>query len=224
MPDAPPLPDPIIRNAHWWTWQFFCQSVYGFCLQYRARGMEHLPENGGALLLINHQSYLDPHMVGLPLQRPVSFLARDDLFRVPFVGWVLRNTYVIPISRESASTSGLREAIRRLEHGFYVGIFPEGTRCTTGAVEQLKPGFLLLLRRTTVPVIPVGIAGTFEVYPKGAWFPQPGSVRVVFGEPFDREYLMSFDKNREADLLAHVREGIVKCHTEAEAWRLESSR
>lgn len=219
MPDATPLPDPRARNAHWRTWQYFCQSIYCFWLRYRARGMEHLPAEGGALLVINHQSYLDPHMVGLPLRRPVSFLARDNLFRVPVVGWVLRNTYVIPINREAASTSSLREAIRRLEHGFYVGIFPEGTRSETGRVGALKPGFLLLLRRTEVPVIPVGIAGTFEAYPKGAWFPRPGKVRVVYGEPLSREHLLSFGKDREAELLALVRDRMVECQQEAESWR-----
>ena len=219
MPDAAPLPDPIVRNVHWRTWQFFCQSFYSFWLQYRARGMEHLPAEGGALLVINHQSYLDPHLVGLALQRPVSYLAREDLFRVPVVGWVLRNTYVIPINRNAASTSSLREAIRRLEHGFYVGIFPEGTRTTDGQVGEFKPGLLALLKRTRVPVIPVGVAGAFEVFPKGAWFPRAGCVRVVFGEPLTAEELESFGKDHERDLLTVLRDRVVGCQRMAEAWR-----
>jgi len=219
MPDASHLPDPLVRNAHWRTWQFILQNFFCFWLRYRARGMEHLPATGGALLVINHQSFLDPLLVGLPLSRPVSYLARDSLFRVPFVGWVLRNTYVVPINREAASTSSLREGIKRLERGFYVGIFPEGTRTETGRVESLKPGFLLFLRRSNVPVIPVGIAGAFEAYPKRAWFPRLGIVRVVFGEPFDREHLMSFDKDCESELLAHVRERIMECQAAAQAWR-----
>jgi 1-acyl-sn-glycerol-3-phosphate acyltransferase len=218
MPDAVLLPDPYARNAHWRTFQFVMQNVFCFWLGYRARGLEHLPD-GGALLLINHQSFLDPLLVGLPLTRPVSYLARDNLFRVPFVGWVLRNTYVMPINREAASTASLREAIRRLDHGFYVGIFPEGTRTRDGHVGELKPGFLALLRRTDVPVIPVGVAGAFEAFPKGSPLPLPGRIRVVFGEPFDREQLAAFGKDREADLLQHVRQRIVACVAEAQAWR-----
>ncbi len=186
--------------------------------------MEHLPAEGGALLLINHQSFLDPLLVGLPIQRPVSYLARDSLFRVPVIGWVLRNTYVMPINREAASTASLREAIRRIDHGFYVGIFPEGTRTETGAVGTLKPGFLALLRRTKVPVIPVGIAGAFEAYPKGQPFPAPGNVRVVFGEAFERTQLEAFGKDREHELLAFVHERISACHDAAAAWRAEGKR
>ena len=167
MSDVSPLPDPVVSNPHWSTYRLFLRNFFCFWLRYRARGMEHLPATGGALLLINHQSFFDPLLVGLPLSRPVSYLARDNLFRVPVIGRILRHTYVVPISREAASTSSLKEAIRRLEHGFYVGIFPEGTRTENGTVGEFKPGFLLLLRRTSVPVIPVGIAGAFEAFPKG---------------------------------------------------------
>ena len=217
MPDE--LPDPLRRNAHWRAYQFLLQIVLGFWLRYRARGIERLPANGGALLLINHQSYLDPLLVGLPLRRPVSYLARDSLFRVPVIGAILRRTYVMPINREAASTASLREAIRRLEHGFYVGIFPEGTRSDTGAVGPLKPGFLALVRRTTVPVFPVGIAGAFQAYPRGAWFLRPAKVRVVYGKAFQPEEFTQFSRDREDELLAMIHGRLDAIQQEAEDWR-----
>jgi 1-acyl-sn-glycerol-3-phosphate acyltransferase len=198
------------------------QIVFCIWLRYRAKGLEHLPSEGGALFLINHQSFLDPLLVGLPLRRPVSFLARDSLFRVPVIGRILRNTYVMPINREAASTASLREAIRRLDHNFYVGIFPEGTRTTTGEVGPLKPGFLALMRRTNVPVYPVGIAGAFQAFPKGAWFLRPVKVRVVFGEALSPDELAHFDKHQEAELLAYIRDRMLACHHAAEAWRTDS--
>lgn len=204
---------------YWRTLQFILQGFFCLWLRYRARGLEHLPVEGGALLLVNHQSYVDPLLVGLPLARPVSFLARDNLFRVPVIGHILRHTYVMPINREAASTASLREAIRRIEGGFYVGIFPEGTRTLDRSVGELKPGFLALLRRTTVPVIPVGIAGAFEAYPKGRPLPAPGKVRVVFGAPFDREQLAEIAKSDADSLLAFVRSRIVACVDEAQTWR-----
>ena len=169
--------------------------------------------------MINHQSYLDPLLVGLPLQRPISYLARDSLFQAPVVGWILRNTYVMPINRESASTASLREAIRRLKHGFLVGIFPEGTRTETGEIGELKPGFLALMRRADVPVYPVGIAGAFQAFPLGAWFLRPATVRVVFGEAFTAEELSRFGSGQEAELLAFSRERMLACQQAAEAWR-----
>jgi 1-acyl-sn-glycerol-3-phosphate acyltransferase len=223
MPDASPLPDPTSRNAHWRFFQFVMQSVFCFWMGYRARGLDHLPA-GGALLLINHQSFLDPLLVGLPLDRPVSYLARDNLFRVPIVGHILRNTYVMPINREAASTASIREAIRRLEHGFYVGIFPEGTRTLDGHVGELKPGFLALLRRTSVPVIPVGVAGAYEAFPKGTPFPLPGRIRVVIGAPFDRDRLSAFRKDQEAELIQHVRDRIMTCVAEAQTWRDQTDK
>lgn len=198
-------------------------NVFGLWLRMRTRGIEHLPKEGGALLLINHQSYLDPLLVGMPLQRPISYLARDSLFRVPVIGLVLKNTYVMPINRESASTASLREAIRRLQHGFYVGIFPEGTRTVDGTVGPFKPGFLALLRRADVPVIPVGVAGAYEAMPRGTPFLWPGKVRVVFGEALPREKLAAFPKSDEEGLLEYVRQHVIACQTDASEWRKDQA-
>jgi 1-acyl-sn-glycerol-3-phosphate acyltransferase len=185
----------------------------------RARGFENLP-TGGALFLVNHQSYLDPMLVGAPQSRPVSYLARDDLFRVPFVGWVLRNTYVLPISRESAGSASIRESIRRIQHGFYVGIFPEGTRSHDGTLGELKPGFLMLARMANVPVIPVGVAGAHRVFPKRSRFFRLGCVRVVYGKPMPAEWFSSRgDKSTQADLLSRIHDRMQEVLNEANAWR-----
>lgn len=218
MPESD-LPDPLTRNVLWRTLQFLHYLVFCTWLRFRAKGMERLPQDGGALLLINHQSFLDPLVVGVALRRPVSFLARDSLFRVPVIGSILRNTYVMPINREAASTSSLREAIRRLNHGFYVGIFPEGTRSETGEIGPLKPGFLALMRRANVPVHPVGVAGTFQALPRGAWFLRPVKVRVVFGEAFTAEDLATSGRDGESDLLARIRARLAECQQAAEDWR-----
>ncbi len=188
----------------------------------RAKGFENLPKEG-ALLLINHQSYLDPLLVGAPLLRPVSYLARDDLFRVPFVSWIIRNTYVMPINREAAGTASIRESIRRIHHGFYVGIFPEGTRSLDGSIGDLKPGFLMLARMAKAPIIPVGIAGAYRVYPKNAWCVRPGCVRVVYGEPFPTEWFTAKgSKSDQQELLTRTRQRMQEVLDNANAWRDES--
>lgn len=213
------LPDPLNSNVPWRYFRYGMQIVSRCWLGVRARGMEHLPAQSGGLLLINHQSYLDPLMVGLPLRRPVSFLARDSLFKVPLVGWWLRQTYVMSINREAASTASLREAIRRMQHGFLVGIFPEGTRSETGEIGPLKPGFLALMRRAKVPVHPVGIAGTLQALPRGAWFLRPVKIRVVFGEAVSPTELDRFGRDQEPELLSFIRERMLACQQEAEHWR-----
>ncbi len=176
-PDERNLPSPADPSREWnliwvvlrWLFRLFCSSW----MRVSCSGMENLDLKHGGLLLINHQSFLDPLLIGLPLQRPISFVARDSLFKVPVVGWMLRNTYVMPISRESASSASLRETIRRMQHGFLVGIFPEGTRTETGEVGEFKPGFVALIRRAKLPVYPVGVAGAFQSMGKGSWFMKP---------------------------------------------------
>ncbi|MEX0724704.1 MAG: lysophospholipid acyltransferase family protein, partial [Planctomycetaceae bacterium] len=214
------LPSPHRRNALWLFYQFTLQVVFQFWLGYRARGLQNVPPSGGGLILANHQSFLDPLLIGLPLRRPISYVARDSLFRVPVIGWILRNTYVMPINRSAASPAMLRDAIRRIEHGFLVGVFPEGTRTHNGDVGTFKPGFISLIRRARTTVYPVGIAGAHLALPRHAWFLKPKRVHVVFGEPLTYAELEPFlEKGNEQQLLEFIRERVCACQHEAEAWR-----
>jgi len=193
--------------------------VFTTWLRYRARGVEHVPAVGGGLFLTNHQSFLDPLLVGLPLRRPVSFLARDTLFKVPVIGWILRHTYVMPLSRETGGAAGIRETLRRMDLGFLVGIFPEGTRSVDGSLGKFKPGFAALVRRMELPIYPVGIAGAHRAFGKGSLFLKPHRVCVVFGEPFPKELIDSLkQRGREAELIECVRSKIAECQQAAEDW------
>jgi 1-acyl-sn-glycerol-3-phosphate acyltransferase len=126
----------------------------------------------------------------------------------------------MPISREAAGTESLRESLRRIEAGYLVGVFPEGTRTADGRLGVLKPGFIALLRRANCPIVPVGIAGAFEAYPRKALVPRPGKVRVVFGEPIAREEFTQFEKRgSEPALLQLIRARIEECSAQAEQWR-----
>jgi len=214
-----PLPDPIHPNGSWRTFQFILQILFTVWFRCRVRGLHHIPPTGGGLVLINHQSFLDPLLVQLALSRPMGFLARDGLYRVPFVSWVLRKHYCVPINRQSAGTASIRDCVRRMEHGFLIGVFPEGTRTHDGSVGEFKPGFMALVRRTRVPILPVGIAGAFEAMPKGAWFIRPRGIRVVFGEPLSSDDVEPYrQRGREEDLIALTRQRVVECHQEADAW------
>jgi 1-acyl-sn-glycerol-3-phosphate acyltransferase len=178
-----------------------------------------LPEREGVLLLANHQSNFDPLLVGLPLKRPVSYMARSTLFSNPLVGWILRNTYVVPIDRDAARAGPIRELVARLEQGFLVGVFPEGTRTFDGDLGEFKPGFVALVRRSRLPIVPVGIAGAFEAYPRGQR-PGMGRVRVVYGEVWQpEEYAELCERGRESELVAAVRQRVQDCLDEANAWR-----
>lgn len=214
-----PLTSPVRRNWVWLFFQSLAHLAFALWFRLRARGFENIPKEGGALFLINHQSFLDPLVVGEQLRRPVSFVARDSLFRVPVVGWILRNTYVIPISREAASSTTIKEAVRRMHHGFLVGIFPEGTRSVDGTIGEMKPGFLALVRRGDVPVIPVGVSGSARALPRNAWFVRPRKIRVVYGKPFAADEVRELTKRgREHEFINLVRTRVDACRLEAENW------
>ncbi|MFO1000629.1 MAG: lysophospholipid acyltransferase family protein [Planctomycetaceae bacterium] len=175
-----------------WLWRLIRVPFWLFCkswVRLRVVGREHIDSTRGGLFLVNHQSFLDPLFVAVFLGRPVSYLARDSLFRVPVIGWILRNTHVIPISREAARGGSIRVALERLESGFLVGIFPEGTRTSDGKVGDFRPGFLALARRTQQPVYPVGIVGADRIMPRNSNWIRPGRVDVVIGAPFTPDEL-----------------------------------
>ena len=211
--------DPTQPNRVWRFCRRLARVVFPVWFRFKARGLERIPQAGAALLVINHQSFLDPLLVGVNLSRPISYLARDSLFRVPFIGWILRNTYVMPVNRQAPSSSSLRLAADRLSRGFLVAIFPEGTRSNNGKMGPLKPGFIVLLRRADVPVIPVGVAGTGAAMPRGSLFPRPKACRVVFGEPIPRDVVAKLAaKGNEEALLHEVRRHMSQCQQEAEEW------
>ena len=216
------LPNPVARNLCWRVIQIVLQFFFSVWIGVRSRGIENLPA-GGALLLINHQSMLDPLLVGLWLKRPVSFLGRENLFDIPVIGWILRNTYVMSIRREAAGTESMRKSIARLQHGFYVGLFPEGTRTTDGQLGTLKPGFIAIARRGGTPIVPVGISGGFQALPRGSYFLRPVKVRVVFGEPIPIERVNQLcEKGREQEFVQVVTDRIEECFQLAETWRTGS--
>jgi 1-acyl-sn-glycerol-3-phosphate acyltransferase len=158
-------------------------------------------------------------MVGIPLSRPVRFLARDTLYRGPLIRAFLNKVYAIPVNRDAASSTTIRQAARQLQQGFLVGIFPEGTRSSDGQIGALKPGFIALVRRADVPIIPVGLAGTGAAFPRGAWFVRPAKCRVVFGAPLQPEALAHLKGHgSEQVLLETVRNAMVRCYEEAREW------
>jgi 1-acyl-sn-glycerol-3-phosphate acyltransferase len=125
----------------------------------------------------------------------------------------------MPLARDTGGAAGIRETLRRLEDGFLVGIFPEGTRSADGTMGPFKPGFAALVRRTDLPIYPVGIAGAQRALGRGSLFLKPHRVCLVFGEPFARETIDELrQRGREAELVDAVRERIAECQQEAEAW------
>jgi 1-acyl-sn-glycerol-3-phosphate acyltransferase len=160
----------------------------------RVEGVHRVPRTGPAILAANHQSFLDPWMVGLCLERRAHYLARESLFRVPILGRLITRYGALPVPRESAAPRrALEVCLMALELGRVLILFPEGTRSTDGRLQPLRRGIALLARRTGAPVIPVGVSGSHRAWPRHRRFPRRSGVRLFFGNP------IRFDEDESSD-------------------------
>lgn len=147
------------------------------------RGAEHVPRDGALIIVANHSSFLDPPIVGAVTPRPLSFLAKEELFRIPLFGRLIHALNARPLRRAGADARALRTALRVLEEGRALLVFPEGTRGDEGTLRPPKAGAGMLAVLSGAPVVPVYIAGSGYVWPRGRNVPRPGKVIVRFGRP-----------------------------------------
>ena len=177
--------------SHWWY--CLCQAAIrmggSFFWQVRTVGLENVPLRGGALLAANHQSYLDPPLIGAYLPREMHFMARRTLFRNPLFGAIIGRLNAFAIERDTADVKGVKNAIERLQRGNLLLVFPEGTRTRDGTVGRMKAGIGILAERAAVPIVPVLIVGARDVWPKGAVFPRLGRISIVYGRPMAPEQI-----------------------------------
>ena len=163
-------------------WLFF-RCWFRSYFRWRVYGADNVPRSGPVILASNHASFIDPPLIGAALPRDINYLARESLFRFPGVGAILRGVNAVPVDRDGGGASGLRMIIDRLLAGNGIILFPEGTRCADGQLQQARSGIGLTVIKSEAPVVPVRVFGTFEAYSRAHKFPRPRRIAVVFGKP-----------------------------------------
>jgi 1-acyl-sn-glycerol-3-phosphate acyltransferase len=175
------------RSLTWKSLQIIARVGTTLLFDLKTYGRENVPATGGVLLVANHQSYLDPVLVAVHLRRPVSFLAKSELFENPYFGWFIRTLRAFPVRQGEGDIGAVKEVIRRLKEGHVLNIYPEGSRTETGKMAPLEKGVALVIRRARVPVVPVAIEGSFAAWPKDSKVFHGHRIRVKYGKAINFE-------------------------------------
>lgn len=203
-----------IRDLTYYLTQYMISFMAAVVWRLHVLHKDRWPSKGGALLCANHQSYLDPPLIGASCPGRMNYLARKTLFDHPAIGWVIGWLEAIPLEREGLGIGGIKEALRRLQGGEVVLIFPEGTRSADGELQLLQPGFCALARRGRVPIVPLAIDGPFKVWPRHKKLPGLARITISVGEAISLE---TIESSTDAELVARVTAGIRSALEEARA-------
>jgi 1-acyl-sn-glycerol-3-phosphate acyltransferase len=171
-------------NPYYWVGYHLTKLLARIFFRLRVVHRERMINQGPVILASNHQSFLDPPLVGSVSRRGVYFLARKSLLDGWFFGWILPKLNVIPVDSETGrDRTALKALIRILRAGQGTVVFPEGQRTPDGELQPAQPGLGLVIAKTLAPVVPMRIFGAFAAWPIHRKWPRPGRVTIVVGEP-----------------------------------------
>lgn len=172
-----------MKLSYWLGYQTFKTLARAF-FNYRVVGKERLALGGGALIVSNHASFIDPPAVGIAFDEEIYYLARKSLMNNPVAKAVYKAWNSVPVDQDRPDMASLKTVIRLLKEGQKVLIFPEGSRNLDGKLLPGEPGVGLIVSKAGVPVIPVRLFGTREALARGTSLPSPSDVTLVVGEPW----------------------------------------
>ncbi|WP_424766093.1 lysophospholipid acyltransferase family protein [Paenibacillus sp. sgz302251] len=170
-------------------------AIYTLLFRLEARGTENIPTEGAVILASNHISNFDPPTVGIKVKRKVHFMAKEELFKVPVFGSLIRAFGAFPVKRGGVSKDAIKSAITMLKDGNMLGIFPEGTRNNQSGAA--KKGAAMIAVRSGAVIVPVAIIGRYKPFSK---------MTVCYGKPID---LSAIIEDTSSDMLDRVTEAIM---------------
>ncbi len=169
---------------YWFVRGIFYVFYRAFC-HLRIEGRANTEIEGAAIIVSNHASWWDPTLTAAAFtHRPLHYMAKTELFKIPVLGFVLRNINVFPVKRGTPDRKAIKRSLEILETGKLLALFPEGTRSKTGVLGKAEPGTAMFALKAKVPIVPMAIINSRLILSKGNRFP-PVTVRV--GEPFTLE-------------------------------------
>lgn len=168
-----------IYQIHYHLARYLARTLFDF----RVFHGERLLQEGGMIMAMNHESYLDPPLAGIATSREIYFLARRTLLEWPILGPLFPALNVIPVNQERADMSALKAVIKLVRSGSATIIFPEGSRTLDGELQPAQPGLGLVIAKTLAPVVPMRIFGAHQAFPRGGKPRLFQPITLVVGEP-----------------------------------------
>ena len=170
----------------------------------RVYGRENIPKDGAVILAANHASNIDPPLMASLIERPVSYMAKIELFENPIFGAAIRRCHAFPVKRGASDRGAIKAAVTVLKEGHMLGLFPEGTRSKTGELQKAEAGIALIASMTGAPILPVAILNSHRIFANGGLLPQ---LRIMYGAPIsfqgDRKSKEALDAF-SAEIMAHI--------------------
>jgi 1-acyl-sn-glycerol-3-phosphate acyltransferase len=166
---------------HAFKWSVVSPVLHGY-LRGRIYGAENVPQTGPLIVVSNHASDFDPPIVSCSLRRPVAFMAKEELFRIPLLKQGIELYGAYPVKRGAADLSAIRSALHCLESGWAIGVFLGGTRTPDARISDPKLGAALIAAKAKVPLLPVSLWGTEAIFQQGSPVPRPVPVTVRIGQ------------------------------------------
>lgn len=195
--DREPLESLVLYHLFKWSVVSPMLHVY---FRGRIYNAERMPKTGPIVVVSNHASNFDPPILSNCMKRPVAFMAKEELFKVPVLKQAISLYGAYPVKRGTGDRSAIRAALSSLEAGWATGVFLQGVRTPDGRITDPKLGASLIAAKAQVPLIPVCLWGTDAIFQKGSAVPKPVPVTVRIGEPMDPP---KSNKREELEAIAH---------------------
>jgi 1-acyl-sn-glycerol-3-phosphate acyltransferase len=169
---------------YWITWTIV-KIIFPFLFPIKVYGRENIPRKTAFILASNHRSNIDPMIIPICCYFKMGFVAKEELFKNKFLGWLLPQLGAISIRRGSSDVSALKQVLKALKSGKPMLIFPEGTRVLDEADRKVQSGVGFIVSKSKVPVIPLYIEGTEKVMPPRSRSLHRHPVTLTFGKPIN---------------------------------------
>jgi 1-acyl-sn-glycerol-3-phosphate acyltransferase len=202
--------------TYWLISNLLVLPLYRILFRGRTSGNRNVPTEGALVVVANHGSHLDPPLLGHALGRPVAFMAKAELFRVPLLGSIIRACGAYPVQRGASDREAIRVATARLAQGWATGVFIDGTRQLNGRVNQPQAGAALLAARAGVPLLPVAIVNSHRAMGAGRSWPRLVPIHIRIGQPIPppasrrREDLLAATQACQDQINALLSQGLIR--------------